>query len=624
MRLYSTRAALLAAASLAALPAYAQDSNEVIVVTGAPVPTAVESLPASVTVIDADEVRARGELSLDQALSNVPGIQAPRTGPIGQQTSIFSGGFESNHTLVLFDGVRIDDPSTPESVFDAGQDTLADAHRIEIVQGPLSALYGSGALGGVVNILPRRGGEGALNPRLEVAAGSFKTILANAAADGTLGDFRYAVTAEGYASDGYDIVPERMAVHTGEEDGASITTLTGLFDYAFTNTLGVDVLLRQRKADVDFDPGFFGDIGENPEAEIASDTALWRVGATWALSDALSLRLSGGALETDRVITDAGVTGDEYHGDRDFADFTATWSITPDWTLLLGAQTEDETIDAVNFGSSVVGEQDHWGAYVAAQGALGPLAVTAAVRQDDFDGFGQETTWRAGVAYPFADIGRVYASYGTSYRAPSLFERFVPFYGNAVLDPESAETWEVGGDAHFALFGQEDGLALGALYRASEIEDLIGFVGFAYSNIDEAEIEYAEARVAVRPTDWLMARVIYANTDAVNPATGVALQRRPEEAWSAELAAEHGAFSGQISWRQVGSRLDTVYSDLGFWSGVAEVEAYDILRASAAWAVSEELKLYIAADNMLDESYEPVNGFAGALASVLVGIRVTP
>ncbi|UPT64976.1 MAG: TonB-dependent receptor [Hyphomonadaceae bacterium JAD_PAG50586_4] len=324
------------------------------------------------------------------------------------------------------------------------------------------------------------------------------------------------------------------------------------------------------------------------------------------------------------MTSDFAITADAYHGDRDYADFTATWSVTPDWTLLFGAQTEDETIEAVNFGAPVVGAQEHWGAYVAAQGALGRLNVTAAVRQDDFDGFGQETIWRAGAAYPMGESARIYASYGTSYRAPSLFERFAPFYGNATLDPESAETWEIGANARFALFGQGDGLELGALYRSSEIEDLIGFVGFSYGNVDRAEIQYAEARVAMRPTDWLTARVIYANTDAVNAATELALQRRPQEAWSVELAAEHGALSGQISWRQVGSRLDTVYSDLGFWSGVAEVEAYDILRASAAWAVSEEVKLYIAADNVLDETYEPVNGFAGAPANVLVGIRINP
>lgn len=623
MRLYFTRAALLAAASLIALPAYAQETDEVIVVTGAPAPTAASNLPAAVTVIDADEARARGAIALDQALADVPGIQVPRTGPIGQQTSIFSGGFESNHTLVLFDGVRIDDPSTPESIFDAGQDTLGDARSIEIVQGPLSSLYGSGALGGVVNILPRRGGEGAINPRLEVAAGSFDTLIANAGADGALGRFRYALNAEGYTSEGYDIVPERISTHTGEKDGADIATFTGVFDYAVTDSLSVDLLLRQREANVGYDPGLFGDINENPEAEIESDTALWRLGATWALNDALSLRVSGGALETDRVTSDFGVSGDEYHGDRDFADVTATWDVAA-WTLLLGAQIEDESIVAVNFGSPVVGDQEHWGAYLAAQGAIGPIEVTGAVRQDDFDGFGQETTWRAGAAYPIGEAARIYASYGTSYRAPSLFERFVPFFGNASLDPESAETWEIGADARVALFGRRDGLELGALYRSSEIEDLIGFVGWSYGNVDRADIEYAEARVTLRPTDWLSARVVYAQTDAVNAATGVALQRRPEEAWSAELNAEHGALSGQIAWRQVGARRDTIYNDGGFWSGVGEVEAYDILRASASWAISEEVKLYIAADNVLDETYEPVNGFAGAPANILVGIRVTP
>ena len=623
MRLYSIRAALLAAAALIALPAYAQESDEIIVVTGAPAPTKTDDLPAAITVIDTDEARARGAVALDQALADVPGLQTPRAGPIGQQSSIFSGGFESNHTLVLFDGVRIDDPSTPESIFDAGQDTLGDARGVEVVQGPLSSLYGSGALGGVVNILPRRGGEGILNPRMEIAAGSFDTLIANTGAAGALGRFRYALNAEAYTSAGYDIVPTRISTHSGEKDGAEITTLTGVFDYALTDSLAIDLLLRQREARVDYDPGLFGDISENPEAEIESDTNLWRLGATWTLNDALSLRLTGGALETDRVTSDFGIDGDAYHGDRDFADIAATWNVA-DWTVLLGAQTEDESIAAVSYGSPVIGAQEHWGAYIAAQGALGPIELTAALRQDDFDGFGQATTWRAGATYPIGDAARLYASYGTSYRAPSLFERFAPFYGNASLNPESAKTWEIGADARVALFGRSDGLEVGTLYRSSEVEDLIGFVGFAYGNVDRADIEYAEARFTIRPTDWLNARVVYAQTDAVNAATGSALQRRPEEAWSAELNAEHGPFTGQIAWRQVGSRLDTVYNDAGFWSGVGEVEAYDVLRASASWAMSEEVKLYIAADNVLDETYEPVNGFAGAPASVLVGIRVTP
>lgn len=615
-----TRAALLAAASLTALPAHAEDQE--LVVTATRTPTPAERLPADVTVIDADRARERGEITLDSALAEVPGVQALRTGPIGQQASIFSGGFESNHTLVLFDGARFDDPSTPEGLFDAGQDTLGDARRIEVVQGPMSALYGSGALGGVVNILPRRGGEGAFNPRLDVAGGSFSTVLANAGADGSLGQLRYAVNAERYTSEGYDIVPERISTHTGERDGAGISTLTGVFDYKLGDALSFDLLLRRRQADVatDYDP--FGNIIET-DGEIESDTALWRLGATWAASERFSVRLSGGQLDTDRYNIVGGAVSDEYHGVRDFADLSAAWSFN-EWTLIGGAEVDNEEIEAESFGSPVTGEQEHWGAYVAAQGAFGPVEVTTAVRQDDFDGFGQETTWRLGGAYPIGDSARVYASYGTSYRAPSLYERFVPFFGNPTLEPEQAESWEVGADARFSLFGQSDGLELAALYRTSEVNDLIGFVGFSYGNVDRADIDFAEGLVAVRPTDWLTARVVYAHIDAVNAATGVALQRRPEEAWSAALTAEHGAFRGEVSWRQVGTRLDTVYSDLGFWSGVGEVEAYDIVRASASWAVDEAVRLYVAADNVLDETYEPVNGFAGAPASVLVGIRITP
>lgn len=621
---HKLKAVLIAASSLAIAPAHGQEQRDTIVVTATRISTPVDALPADVVVIDADDALARGEITLDEALAQTPGIQAPRTGPIGQQTSIFSGGFESNHTLVLFDGVRLDDPSTPESVFDAGQDTLGAATRVEVVQGPMSALYGSGALGGVVNIVARRGGEGALNPRLEVAGGSFGTITGIAGVDGTLGRLRYALTGESYASDGYDIVPERIATHTGEPDGAEVTTLTGAFDFDVTDALALNLLVRQRKASADFDPGFFGNIDENPQSVIAqNDASLWRLGATYAFTEALSVRVSSGELKTDRVITDFGIVGDEFHGNRRFADVSAIWDLG-DWTLLFGGDRDDEKIDAVSFGSPIVGAQEHWGVYAATQGTLGPVDLTAALRHDDFEGFGGETTWRAGATYRFGERARVYAAYGASYRAPSLYELNVPFFGNPSLDPESAQGLEIGGDWRLALFGQGDGLEFNALYRTSEVDDLIGFLGFSYGNVDRADIDFAEARVAVRPTDWLTARLAYAATDAIDAGTGQELLRRPSDAWSAQLEAAHGPFTAQIAWRQVGSRLDTTYDDLGFFVGTAGVEAYDIVRASASWAVSDAVKLYVAADNLLDETYEPVNGFAGAPASVLVGIRVTP
>ena len=153
-------------------------------------------------MIDVDEARSRGVDSVADALAETPGLDVVQSGGFGQQTSLFSGGANSNHTLVLFDGLRLNDPSTPGSSFDAGQDTFGGLTRIEVVQGPMSAVFGSDAIGGVVNILPRHGGEGALNAQLDVWGGSFNTTGAAAGIDGTLGRFRYAITGEGYATDG--------------------------------------------------------------------------------------------------------------------------------------------------------------------------------------------------------------------------------------------------------------------------------------------------------------------------------------------------------------------------------------------------------------------------------------
>src|SRR6185436_3266586 len=167
--------AAVAALSLFAATVYAQDEDE-IVVTATRAPAHVDTLPAEIDVIDVDAAQSRGISTLADALREAPGLDVVPTGGAGQQASLFAGGANSNHTLVLFDGLRINDPSTPGSSFDAGQDTLAGLARIEIVEGPMSAMFGSDAIGGVVNLIPRHGGEGALNARLDIGGGSFGTL----------------------------------------------------------------------------------------------------------------------------------------------------------------------------------------------------------------------------------------------------------------------------------------------------------------------------------------------------------------------------------------------------------------------------------------------------------------
>lgn len=633
---YVLKAALFAAVSLTALPVWAQDTDDDLVITGTRQPAEAERLPADVDVIDVDEVRSRGVVSIADALDETPGLNVMGSGGFGQQTSLFSGGANSNHTLVLFDGIRLNDPSSPGSAFDGGQDTLGGLSRIEVVQGPMSAVFGSDAIGGVVNILPRHGRDGALNGELEVWGGSFNSMGATAGVDGTVGRFRYALTGEGFATDGYDLVPERMSTHSGDEDSAESSTFTGVFDLAITDTFAMDLLIRHREARADYDafvfppPTFTEQRMDDVDLEVAqNDLTVARIGATWRLNDALSLRATGGKLEQDREERDGAITTATFAGERRFADLTADWRFGETGVLsnaggLIGVETQSEDVDIDQGFATVVASQDHTGAFATAQGDIGNLTLTGAVRVDQFDGFGAETTWRAGASYNVSDTLRLYAAYGTSFRAPTLYERFIS-WGNPNLDPEQGSAWEIGGDARFPAFGREDGVAFGLLYRSAEIEDLIDFNAFfVYANIAEAEIDSAEARVVVRPTSWLTARVSYVHTNAEDAVANAPLLRRPEEAWNASLDFEHGPFTAQLAWRSIGERADQIYGDDGFWQGVGFTPQYDVLRASAAWEITPGAQVFIAADNVADEAYEPVNAFAGAPRNIMVGVRLHP
>jgi vitamin B12 transporter len=621
------KAVLLAATALCASPALAQDEEE-IVVTATRQPTEADRLPADIDIIDVDTAVVRGQSNLADALSGTPGLNVSRSGGVGQQTSLFSGGSNSNHTLVLLDGIRLNDAASPGSAFDAGQDTLGGLSRIEVVQGPMSALYGSDALGGVINILPRRGGEGPINGRLDVFAGSFGSLGGSAGIDGTVGRLRYAITGDAFVTDGYDLVPERMSTHTGDEDSAESTTLTGVFEYALADAFSVDLLLRRRDARADYDafiyppPTFNEQRVDDPDLEFArNDLSVARIGARWAITDAVSLRATTGQVIQERAETDAGVATSSYDGERRFSDITADWSRGA-LSLSAGYEQQNESVDIDQGFATVVASQDHHGGFLVSQYEVDRLTLTGAVRIDDFEGFGAETTWRAGASLQLTENIRAYSAYGTSFRAPTLYERFI-YFGNPNLEPERGQAWEVGADARVAAFGRDDGIEIGALYRSLDIEDLIDFDSFfSYANIDRAGVESAEARVALRPLSWLTGRVSYVYTDAQDEISDTALLRRPQDVWSAAIDIERGALSGHLGWRRVGERADQIYGNDGFFQGVGTTEAYDVLRASVAWRLADGAQVYLAGDNLTDEDYEPVNGFAGAPRNVTIGVRL--
>lgn len=633
-------------AGFAALPARAfAQQDETILVTGLRAETDAERSPASISVIDRDDIELKGLATLVEALEGAPGVGVVQSGPAGSLTSVFMRGANAKHTLALYDGIRLNDPSTATGVFNFGSELLGDARRIEVVRGPLSSLYGSDAVGGVINILPRTGPEQGFEPFAAASFGEFNTrrLLAGAGAGGERG--RAAVSAEIHDTDGYDVTPARISTANGDPDGANFATFTANGVLTLTDTLSVDLLARHRAAEAEFDTFSGGPSGsqraDDPDLKSTDDQTLLAAGLTagWR-AGAGETRLRGGRIAYDLESSNNGAVTDVYEGERDFVMLSNTLrtDLLDGTVFSFGADWREERIDTdTAFNAPLSVSEDVASAYAAAQAGLTDrLAVTVSARYDSHEGFDDEATANIGAVYALPTLNtRLRASYGTSFKAPTLSERFASssfVTPNPGLQPETGETFEIGFDTALALAGRAEALHFGAAYYDGEIENLIESV-FDFAtltgtnrNIGAAQLSGWEAYASWSPVETLTLSSSYSYTDATNGDTGERLLRRPEHAASVSAIwrpIEIAALT--LTGRHVGERVDATYDDDGFFaSSRGTVGDYQTVDVSGSLDLGERATLFLTARNVLDETYEDPAAFAGAPRAVTLGVRFTP
>lgn len=665
MRMFSTsgilgltaRLALFApAAMMALLPseAGAQAAREeapanddvVVTVTATRTPTPIERLASQVTVIDRATIEERGYVSVVDALKDVPGIVAVQNGTPGSLTSVFSRGTNSKHTLALYDGIRLNDASTPNGQYNFGQDLLGELQRVEVLRGAASSIYGSDAIGGVVNLIPRRGGDKAFEGFYDASYGSFETRRGLIGAAGSVGAFSYGVSAEAVDGEGFDQVPSRFAQRTGDPDGATISTISGTAAFDVANWLTVDALVRHREASSEFDTFSGGPTfslrADDPDLEVDFDRyTVWRVGGDIRPTSSIAGRIAYGRVKNERAETNGGVRTSSAEGERDFADAIVTY--TPEsgdffrnLAVSAGAQWYDEAIDvpATAFAGRLNRSESNTGLFFVAQTGLGALFdATASVRRDDNEAFGDNTTYNVGLVHQLTWLSdmpaRLKAAYGTSFKAPTLNERFSTSafnLGNTNLQPEEGQTAEVGFEATLIQEGDRK-LELGATWFDSSVKNLIeyNFAQLRNINIGRVEIEGTEAFIRLSGSGRNRLEVTRTYTESVNAslASRPQLLRRPENVWGVQAAiAPTERLELSLSWSFVGSRTDVNYSNAGaFVSSGGRVQGYDIGSLNLTYQLAPSLDVYFGVRNITDEVYEQPEAFAGAPRSATFGVR---
>ncbi|MGP1353881.1 MAG: TonB-dependent receptor domain-containing protein [Parasphingopyxis sp.] len=620
--------------------------GDAIVVTATRNETAIDRIPAQIDVIDREEIELNNIQTLADALAFVPGVNAVQSGPAGSITSVFARGSNSKHTLALFDGIRLNDASAPNGQFNFGQDLLGDAERVEVVRGPLSSVYGSDAVGGVVNIIPRIGADKSFAPYFEASAGDFSTFRGVVGAAGTMDRLRYNFTFEALDTDGFDEIPERMSTRTGDPDGADFIAATVLGIYEFGGGFSGEALLRVRNAASEFDTFSGGPTGfqraDDPDIGVDEDNyTIWRIGGIWTSpSGGFETKLRVGQVLNERQSIDDGMITDTAEGERTFVEWLNSWTPSDtggliDPVISFGGQYQLEEI-AVDpqFSNPLSRDEYSYGAYLLATIGIGGIVdFTASARVDEFEDFGTQGTYNVGAVVHVDGINtRFTAAWGTSFKAPTLSERFSssPFVTpNPDLEPEDGETWEIGFETRIPIGGRDDAWRFGLTYFDSRIENLIenvfDFVNFTgqNQNVGLAEIDGFEVFADVSPVDQLRLRFDYTYTDAINANTGARLLRRPKHSWSA--SAEWNPRNNvrlSLRYLDVGRRADITYDDDGFFLAVGDlIDGYEIVTLAGAIGLTDEMEVFLSINNLFDEVYEQPEAYRGAPRSASIGVR---
>lgn len=590
---------LLAAVSVSAFPQEMQLST--VVVTANRTEQPIQAVVADITVIDREEIERSGAGALADLLTRSPGLQFARNGVPGSTTSVFLRGADTRFTAVYVDGVRIDTQSGSGGVTWEAL-PLSQIDHIEILRGPAAAIYGSDAVGGVVQIFTRRGG-GRLKPYLRYGLGSYGTQKSEAGLSGATGNLDYALGLAHERSEGFNTKTNSNP----DRDGYT--------SHAANLHLGLKVNADHRLEATALNSHLNSEYDSSLKAEDHSVHGLSAAGLAWK------------ARWTDRYQSRVQLTEGKDHYDT-YPSIYSTDTLVKNhlwhneyrigrqlWTAAL-ERREDQLQNSATRPATTLRSQDAVALSYGFHGTSNTLQINA--RHDIDSEFGGKSTSAIAYAYRLTPQWRATASTGTAFRVPSLFQRFSP-YGSASLTPETSQNEEVG------LKYQKSGESFSVTYHHNTINNLISYVRGAtecpsgsgcYRSTKHARLE----GVTVAAEKTCSALTVGASLDWLDPKdldTGKILPRRARQhgTFTLEAPVQDWSLGGEL--RIYGHRYDDDANN-------SRLPGYGLLNLFAQRKLAKDYTLLLRIDNLADHAYQLAKTYDSAGRSVFLGIRWAP
>jgi vitamin B12 transporter len=553
-----------------------------IVVTGTKteVPQARSAVP--VEVITSEQIRNSAATDAADLIQLYSNVDLARNGAYGKTTSIFIRGAESNHTLVLIDGVKMN----PGTIGLAALQNISPdiIERIEIVKGPRSSLYGSDAIGGVINIITRKKMEGA---QLNVVAGVGEDNTTKTGASALYGNesLSAGVTVEQFDTDGI-----RITDASEEDAGFDNQTINAFLDFQAGRS---DFRFSYWEAQGNTEYYAFADLDQDFKNSVAS--AVW----DYALNGNISshLRISTITDDIDQNQENFLAEIDFADTDRDEIEWKLDYLTDTNMIYSLGVLRSEEDVNARSFGTRIDEETDTNAVYVLLQNQLENSSYNAVVRETDHDDFGNQTTWNIDYRYWVTAGTNLYIGGGEAFRAPDATDRFGSI-GNPDLDAEKSTTFEVGIEHRMT-----ESSILSITYFENRIRDLIepNATFTQLENIDKAKITGVELNLQGQRERWQYAVSVLAQNPE-NTETNETLSRRAKSRINSQLTYNQDRWQTGGNVMLVGKRDNSSFDTI-------ELDSYKIANVFARYDFTSSINLSAKIENLFDEDYETAAGF---------------